>query len=116
MSGFVVTMDRRRHPRLILELPMHLQFLDGLLVDGITRNVSLDGMFLETSTFFSSVIVGEEGIFDIQTTTRTSSLPFEVVRTDATGLGLFIPRDNGIFAYAVSLESPREILSRLTGC
>lgn len=94
--------EKRRHDRAEHVAELMLRFHNGLEVLGITRDVSLDGVFFETAYEPKWHLVGEQGVFDFPVAGRPHSFAFRVVRVTDHGVGLQLPRDLGLFGFALS--------------
>ncbi|MBF0125089.1 MAG: phosphoribosyl-ATP diphosphatase, partial [Magnetococcales bacterium] len=128
----------RVHDRRPYQQQLVLQMDTGLIIRGTTRDISLDGILLQTDFEPKWQILGESGFFEISVRNAPGSVPppppdqscirvevtaprlyqrfsgqlphnfqeyrfnFEVARTTATGVGLRITDNHGLFAFALS--------------
>ncbi|MBF0214219.1 MAG: PilZ domain-containing protein [Magnetococcales bacterium] len=80
--------SRRRHERVLFKYRAELTLNGGMVVDGITKDVSLGGVFISTVAPPEGVCIGDTGMIRLTVLNLKKELPCRVVHVKAEGIGL----------------------------
>jgi phosphoribosyl-ATP pyrophosphohydrolase len=104
LSRLEAISEQRRNERRGYQKTLTLQMQSGEIIEGVTRNVSMEGICLATAYHPKWHLLGEEGTFELEVNQRIRTFTFKVVRVTDDMLGLHISQDVGLFGFALSDE------------
>ncbi|MBF0610770.1 MAG: phosphoribosyl-ATP diphosphatase [Magnetococcales bacterium] len=103
--------DRREYSRRYYNRPITLQFYNGLIIEGTTKDVSLNGLLVECSYEPKWQLLGESGFFELHSGPQAHSFSYEVTRITEEGIGLTIIRDRGMFGFILAKEVFQDVFT-----
>ncbi|HAT49418.1 MAG: PilZ domain-containing protein [Nitrospirae bacterium] len=104
---------RRSHERVFFKHDVVLELVGGKSVWGMTRNVSLRGVFFVAANNFSDVETGHEGLLKLNISNSVKAFPCRVVYVRDHGIGLELQQKGVDFGATLTEALMQETLIRL---
>lgn len=104
---------RRAHERILFKNEAVLELADGKILWGITRDVSLAGVFLITTNTTHGIEVGNEGLLRVTVLNSHRGFPCRVVQVRDGGIGVALRSKENDFSSTLTEALLQETTIRL---
>lgn len=89
--------SRRRQERIWFKYRVELEFTEGSAVRGITKDITLHGLFISTSSLPVGVKVGDAGMLRLRVLNLKREFPCRVIHVQPDGVGVALQQESEAF-------------------